>query len=306
MYSATIFTVNTLLLLFFYFSLATALLAAIFLPAVRSWAMNQGRAGLGMARRLSLGWQRINQGFLRRSTSIADQSIFDAARWTRVHNRKLLLAFAVLVILPLMAVGLRHTYRVDTFDHTYSRVVDPRIAALLAGERLVSPPALPPEVFSSMLSIDLERARPLVRFASREWSLLDEDFRQRLLLVYKIMREKYSYDMVLIEGFRSAQRQTQLMEMGSRVTQAGAYMSYHQYGMAGDSAFLRNGKLVISEQDVWAMRGYQLFGQVAQDVGLVWGGAWTSLKDLGHVELRRPGILGKRPPGDGADSAHVY
>lgn len=306
MYSATIFTVNTLVLLFFYFSLATALLAAIFLPAVRNWTMTQSRVGLVRARRLSLGWHRINQVFLRQSTSIADRSIFEAARWTRVHNRKVLLAIAVLVILPLMAVGLRHKYRVDTFDHTYSRVVDPRIAALLAGERLVSPPALPPEVFSSMLSGDLERARPLVRFASREWSLLDENFRQRLLLAYKIMREKHGYDMVLIEGYRSAQRQTQLMELGSGVTQASAYMSYHQYGMAGDSAFMRNGKLVISEQDVWAMRGYQLFGQVAQEVGLVWGGAWTNLKDFGHAELRRPGVLGKRPPGDDTDSAHVY
>jgi len=249
MYSATIFTVNTLVLLFFYFSFATALLAAIFLPAVRHWTMTQGRVGLGMARRVGLGWHRINQVFLRRSASIADQSIFEAARWTRVHNRKVLLAIAVLAILPLMAVGLRHKYRVDTFDHTYSRVVDPRIAALLAGERLVSPPALPPEVFSSMLSGDLERVRPLVKFASREWSLLDEDFRQRLLLAYKIMREKHGYDMVLIEGYRSAQRQTQLIELGSRVTQASAYMSYHQYGMAGDSAFMRNGKLVISEQE---------------------------------------------------------
>ena len=63
--------------------------------------------------------------------------------------------------------------------------------------------------------------------------------------------------------------------------------SYHQYGLAADSAFYRNGKLVISEKDPWAMRGYQLYGKTAQEVGLVWGGSWKSIKDLGHVELRK-------------------
>lgn len=82
--------------------------------------------------------------------------------------------------------------------------------------------------------------------------------------------------------------------MGSNVTQATAFQSYHQYGLAADSAFFRDGKLVISEKDPWAMRGYALYGQAAESVGLVWGGRWKMM-DLGHVELRRRGVLGKRP-----------
>ncbi|WP_369803336.1 M15 family metallopeptidase [Pseudorhodoferax sp. Leaf267] len=52
-----------------------------------------------------------------------------------------------------------------------------------------------------------------------------------------------------------------------------------------------DGRIVISEKDPRAARGYDLYGAVAQSAGLVWGGSWRSLKDLGHVELRRSGVL---------------
>ena len=39
------------------------------------------------------------------------------------------------------------------------------------------------------------------------------------------------------------------------------------------------------------MRGYELYGELAASLGLTWGGGWKSIKDLGHVELRRPGVL---------------
>jgi hypothetical protein len=45
------------------------------------------------------------------------------------------------------------------------------------------------------------------------------------------------------------------------VTNAKAFQSYHQFGLAADCAFLRDGKLVISEKDPWAMRGYQFYGR---------------------------------------------
>jgi peptidoglycan L-alanyl-D-glutamate endopeptidase CwlK len=53
---------------------------------------------------------------------------------------------------------------------------------------------------------------------------------------------------------------------------------------------LRDGKLVISEKDPWAMRGYQLYGEVAESLGLTWGGRWTMM-DLGHTELRLRGVM---------------
>lgn len=200
-------------------------------------------------------------------------------------------AFALLLLVPVGALWLRQHHAYDGFDHTLTREGNAQIAALLAGEQLVPPPRLPPELFTTR---EVEAAVPLVASASRQWELLDPEFRQRLLLAYRLMREQHGYEMVLIEGWRSAERQAQLLALGPQVTHAGPGQSYHQYGLAADSAFLRDGRIVISERDPWAAQGYQHFGAVAQSVGLTWGGAWRGLQDLGHVELQRPGVL-RRP-----------
>ena len=60
--------------------------------------------------------------------------------------------------------------------------------------------------------------------------------------------------------------------------------------MAADIAFLREGKVIISEKDPWAMQAYARYGEVAESVGLTWGGHWKSIKDYGHSEYRLPGL----------------
>ena len=92
-------------------------------------------------------------------------------------------------------------------------------------------------------------------------------------------------EMALLEGYRSPERQERLAAAGSHVSNARAFQSFHQYGLAADCAFIRDGRLVISERDPWAMRGYQLYGQVAESLGMVWGGRWAMM-DFGHTELR--------------------
>nr|WP_317200890.1 M15 family metallopeptidase [uncultured Psychrobacter sp.] len=131
-----------------------------------------------------------------------------------------------------------------------------------------------------------------IKNADRNWEKMNSEFVQRLLTVYKVMRDQYGYEMVLLEGYRSPKRQARLLNKGAHVTNAGAYKSYHQFGLAGDSAFIRNGKIVITEKDPWAMQGYKLYGKVAKSAGLVWGGDWRMM-DLGHVELRKKGVLGR-------------
>lgn len=193
---------------------------------------------------------------------------------------------AAILIMPMILVRLFvPNGTLDSYEEM-SPDADPVVTALLRGEQLVPPPSLPPEAF---LTREIEAERYEIASASRDWNILDTDFRQRLLTVYQLMA-RHGYQMVLIEGYRSPQRQAELAERGKHVTKATAYQSYHQYGLAADSAFYRDGKVVISERDPWAMEGYRLYGQYAESVGLVWGGRWQMM-DFGHVELKRPEVL---------------
>jgi len=237
-----------------YFVLVTAVLAVLFLPPVRAWASARARQVLATGRGARERVAALGQSGARQvSANVAPRSAA-TLRWTRTNSRWIAGSAAVLAAGPLLALALRGMFQLDGFDHTAAHRVNEQIAALLHGEQLVPPPALPPELFTTR---ELEHARPMIRYASREWELLDEEFRQRLLLVFKLMREKHGYEMVLLEGYRSPERQSQLAALGSHVTQARAFESYHQYGLAADCAFLRNGKIVVSEQDAWAARNRQ-------------------------------------------------
>jgi peptidoglycan L-alanyl-D-glutamate endopeptidase CwlK len=196
------------------------------------------------------------------------------------------LGAAIIILPPALALiaGQRHTlggYDVST------REMNSQVAELLQGEQLAPPAPLPPLIFATQ---EAQQQRPMLVSASRNWYLLNADYAQRLLLVFKIMKEKHGYDMAILEGYRSPQRQNMLASMGSGVTSAAAFQSWHQYGLAADCAFLRDGKLVISEKDPWAMRAYQLYGEVAESVGMTWGGRWKMM-DFGHTELRLPGVM---------------
>ena len=270
---------------FLYFLLVVAVLALVCLPPLRDRA-TAGVTGLwrrGRAR--GAAWRLSSSQHAARRAESAQDFSQRIVQTTRRHAVALAAACVVIVALPLGAVLLRGAFRVDSFDPNASHEVDERVAELLKGEQLVPPTALPPEFF---MTTEVEEWQPLARSASRQWGLLDETFRQRLLLSFKLLHEQYGYDMVLIEGYRSPQRQAALAALGPSVTRAGPFESYHQYGLAADCAFLRDGRIVISEKDPWAMAGYERYGQVARSLGLVWGGDWHGLRDLGHVELHRP------------------
>lgn len=286
-----------------YFSLATAVLALLLLPQARAQA---------------IGWaQRLLSGGAAAQRSIAARSQRDAGRmaravgtqsaqtagWVVQQRRWILTGGAALIAAPLLPLALRGSLQLDGFDHRVSREVNEQVAALLRGEQLVPPPLVPPELFTTR---EVEQARPMIRGASRQWELLDADFRQRLLVVFKLMRERHGYEMVLLEGYRSPERQTQLAALGPQITRAAAFESWHQYGLAADCAFMRDGRIVISEQDPWAASGYAAYGEVARSVGFVWGGGWRSIKDFGHVEMRRDGVLQRRSDAEQPAAQHVH
>ncbi len=197
----------------------------------------------------------------------------------------------------------------------YLKEVDPQIYALLNGEILTPPPEVDnvlvnaaiveaiqaesqqagqtpfalPAPTTSLEELSDMNSHINTSMVDRKWDRINPRYKQRLLMVFKIMKERHNYELVLLEGYRSPARQNMLS--GNRnTTRARAYQSYHQFGLAADVAFKRNGKVVITERDPWAMRGYELYGEVAESVGLTWGGRWKSIKDFGHTEYRMPGL----------------
>ena len=271
-----------------YFLLACLTSWLILFPAGREFFLRT-LAGVSQRLRQSIitGARRQGEGVVKiqRSGSETLRELIAFAR----RNYWLCIGGALLILLPPLVAVLAGSGPTGGFEQV-EREVNTQVVEILAGEQLVPPPALPPMAF---LTVEVQQARPMLVSASRDWALLNPDYARRLLTAFKIMKDEHGYDMAILEGYRSPERQNKLAGMGSSVTNAAAWQSWHQYGLAADCAFLRNGKIVITEKDPWAMRGYQLYGQVAESVGLTWGGRWKMM-DLGHTELRLPGVM-KRP-----------
>lgn len=218
----------------------------------------------------------------------AGGSLRRALLFLRRRYLLLLAASVLLTVPPLLALMLSGRSMLSGFDSD-TQAINDQIAGLLQGEQLTAPSPLPPLAFTTA---EVTLVRPMLDSANRNWQLLDPAFAQRLLLVFRIMKERHGYDMAILEGYRSPERQNVLAAAGPNVTNAKAFQSYHQFGLAADCAFLRDGKLVISEKDPWAMRGYRFYGAAAEAAGLSWGGRWTMM-DFGHAELRVPGTVKK-------------
>jgi peptidoglycan L-alanyl-D-glutamate endopeptidase CwlK len=288
---------------FLYFVLVTAVLAIAFLAPVRAWAWSHAHRFMQGGKAAAASALSSSQAGLQQVAHAANGQATQAGRFARRYGKWMLMAISLLVGMPLLALALHQWQQLDGFDHTRSHEVNEQVAALLHGEQLVAPPPLPPELFTTR---EVEQAIPFAGQASRHWELLDEDFRQRMLLAFKLMREQHGIEMVLLEGYRSPERQAQLAAMGPQVTQAGAFESYHQYGLAADCAFMINGRIVVSETNPQAARAYEQLGSIAKSLGLTWGGDWRSLKDLGHVELSRPGVLRTRSAGATPASSQAH
>jgi peptidoglycan LD-endopeptidase CwlK len=141
------------------------------------------------------------------------------------HYLLALSAMAIVFLPPLLAWIGSDGNRLEEFG-TSKQEVNYQITEILKGEQLAPPQALPPAVFTTQ---EILQTHPLLGSASRNWQLLQPDFAQRLLLVFKIMKEKYGYDMAILEGYRSPERQNMLASIGVHVTNATAFQSYHQY-----------------------------------------------------------------------------
>lgn len=291
-----------MLLLFVALSLVAWLL--LFDDACARVAAHLGRWQRAVGARATRGWSH--------TASAAGASTRQVAAGTGrllrgVHRQRLWLLGALLLagVPPLLILTLRQRVQLDSYDATLVRAEDERILQLLRGERLAPPPPLPPELFlaaeAGMIPAEPDAvtspamgqtnntfALDRIGSADRRWERIHPEFQQRVLAIYQVMEQQHGYRMVLVEGFRSAQRQAELAAKGGNVTRAGAGQSCHQYGMAVDSALYRDGKLQWDMNDPWVRRGYFLYGELAQQVGLEWGGSWRSIKDYVHLEWKAP------------------
>jgi peptidoglycan L-alanyl-D-glutamate endopeptidase CwlK len=276
-------------LVILYFLLACLLVWVALFPEGRKYCVNLLQILQGTLHR----WQRRAchlsnhagssvTGLSKKTTAVSG----GVALWISKYRWGVALGLSLVLLPPLGILVFSSGVYLEGFADGQARI-DPQVASLLKGEQLVPPAPLPPDLF---VAADLLQVRPSLQSASRNWQLLDAEFSQRLLLVFKIMREKYGYEVAILEGYRSPERQNMLSSMGSHVTSAKAFQSYHQYGLAADCAFLLNGKLILSEKDPWAMQAYVRYGEVAESLGLTWGGRWK-LMDFGHIEWRKPGGL---------------
>lgn len=267
-----------------YFLLACLLSWVVLFPAGRAFVM-QRIAQMGRSWQQQRGkFMRWQGGAVSRARGSGD--VVQAAASSLVRYRWLIGAGMLLIVVPPLVAVWTGGSTLDGFEAP-TRDVNLQVAQLLEGEQLAPPATLPPLVFTTA---EVQLERPMIASASRDWGLMQPQYMQRLLMAFKIMKEKHGYDMAILEGYRSPERQNMLAKMGSNVTNAAAFQSWHQYGLAADCAFLRNGKIVVSEKDPWAMRGYQLYGEVAESLGLTWGGRWKMM-DFGHTELRVPGVM---------------
>ena len=126
-----------------------------------------------------------------------------------------------------------------------------------------------------------------------QWDGVHPDLRAKLERIQLQMRGE-GYDLRLAEGYRSEERQAELLASQKGVTQVGPGRSCHNHGFAADMVIYKGGRPSWNLKNDHVRQGYERYGELAQASGLRWGGAWTDFKDMPHVELRAPCLMAIR------------
>ena len=110
---------------------------------------------------------------------------------------------------------------------------------------------------------------------------LDPEFAKKLSS-FETKLADHGIRVVLTWGYRSIESQNGLYAKGrtapgSIVTNARGGYSWHNFGLAADYAFVINGK--VTWNGPW-----DVFGRIAHECGLEWGGNFKSILDRPHVQ----------------------
>lgn len=113
---------------------------------------------------------------------------------------------------------------------------------------------------------------------------LDQEFREKLDVLERRLLEA-GIRVKLTCGYRSHEEQNRLYARGRTapgtvVTNARGGYSWHNYGLAADYAFVVGGRLTW--EGPWS-----IFGCIARECGLEWGGDWKKFSDRPHVQWRK-------------------
>lgn len=95
-----------------------------------------------------------------------------------------------------------------------------------------------------------------------------------LLRAFIIQANREGLDVDVHMDYRSVDKQNELFAQGRTkpgkvVTNARGGLSWHNYGLAADVVFKKNGKWSWSEEHDW-----KKLGEIGKKCGLEWGGDW--------------------------------
>lgn len=84
--------------------------------------------------------------------------------------------------------------------------------------------------------------------------------------------------------YRDHEKQAALYEQGrttsgKRVTNSKPGFSYHNFRLAFDFVPLKNGVAAWDDDNLW-----EVCGEIAESIGLEWGGRWTKFPDKPHCQ----------------------
>lgn len=103
------------------------------------------------------------------------------------------------------------------------------------------------------------------------------------------VQKRLGHKIRITDGYRTFAEQDKLYAQGrttsgKKVTNAKGGQSYHNYGLAFDCYFTENGKITFAK----AINSE--VAKIGEELGLEWGGRWTSIKDMPHFQLTKGSV----------------
>jgi peptidoglycan LD-endopeptidase CwlK len=117
---------------------------------------------------------------------------------------------------------------------------------------------------------------------------------QPMALAFKQKCKEAGIDVLITSTYRDNESQSALFAIGrtvkganptkakpfgSKVTNAKAGQSFHNYRLALDFVPIVNGKAVWNNTDL-----FKKCGEIAEEIGFQWAGRWTRFPEMAHIQ----------------------